>query len=68
MTAISLLEIPNINSGSIAQQTYDVCNEVKEAFLLDWNNFVVFSSDNTNSIIGNITVSFKKYEMHKVTK
>ena len=31
---------------------YDVCNKVREAFSVDWDNFVVYSSDNTNSIIG----------------
>ena len=32
MIATSLLDMPNINSGSAAQQMYDVCNEVREAF------------------------------------
>ena len=31
---------------------YDACNEVREAFLLDWDNYVVYSSDNTSSLIG----------------
>ena len=31
----SLLDMPNINSGSTAQQMYDVCNKVREAFSLD---------------------------------
>ena len=31
---------------------YDVCNEVREAFSLDWDNVVAYSFDNTNSIIG----------------
>ena len=34
----SFLDMPNINSGSIAQQMYDVLNKVREAFLLDWDN------------------------------
>ena len=44
--------MPNIKSGSTPQQMYDVCNEVREAFSLDWNNCVTYSSDNTNSMIG----------------
>ena len=35
LIAKSLLEMPNINSGSTAQQMCDVCNEVREAFSLD---------------------------------
>ena len=38
LIAISLLDIPNINSDSKVQQMCDVCNEVKEAFSLDWDN------------------------------
>ena len=52
LAATSLLDIPNINGGSTAQQMYDVCNGVREAFSLDWNNYVRYSSDNTNSLIG----------------
>ena len=52
LIATSLLEIPNISSGSTAQQICNVCNEVRETFSLDWDNFVVYSSDNTNSMIG----------------
>ena len=48
----SLLEMSNNSSGSTAQQMYDVCNKVREAFSLDWGNFVVYSSDNINSMIG----------------
>ena len=29
LTATSLLDMPNINSGSTAQERYDVCNEEK---------------------------------------
>ena len=32
LIATSLLVMPNINSGLTAQQLYDVCNEVREAF------------------------------------
>ena len=35
LIAISLLDMPNINSGSAAQQMYDVRNEVREAFSLE---------------------------------
>ena len=49
LIAASLLDIPNINSGSTAQQIYDV---YKETFSLDWDNCVTYSSDNTNSMIG----------------
>ena len=44
LIATSLLDILNINSGSTAQQMYDVCNEVKEAFSLDCYNCVTYSS------------------------
>ena len=30
----------------------DVRNEVRDAFGLDWDNYVTYSSDNTNSMIG----------------
>ena len=52
LIATLLLDIPNINSGLTAQQMYDVCNKVREAFSLDWDNCVTYSSDNTNSMIG----------------
>ena len=45
----SLLDMPNINNGSTAQQMYDVQNEAREA--LDWDNCIAYSSDNTNSMI-----------------
>ena len=51
LIATSLLDMRNINSGSTASQKYDVCNEVREAFSLDWDNCVTYSSDNTNSMI-----------------
>ena len=48
----SLLDMPNINSGSAAQQMYDACNEVvKDNFSLSWDNCVSNSSDNTNSTV-----------------
>ena len=44
--------MPNINIGSTAQEMYDVCNEVREAFTLDWDNCVNYSFDTTNPMIG----------------
>ena len=34
LTAISLLDMPNINWGSIAHQMYDDCRKVREEFSL----------------------------------
>ena len=51
LIAASLLEMPNIINGSTAHQTYDMWNKVREAFSLDWDNFVAYSFDNTNSMI-----------------
>ena len=52
LTASLLLDMSNINCVSIAQQMYDECNEEREAFSLDWDNCVTYSSDNTSSMIG----------------
>ena len=52
LTAKSLLDIPNINSGSTVRQLYDVRNEVREAFSLDWDHCITYSSDNANSMTG----------------
>ena len=60
LIAASLLDIPNINSSSTAQQMYDVCNEVKEAFSLDWDNCVTCSSVNKNSVIGQCNCLLQK--------
>ena len=30
----------------------DVCNEVRESFSLDWDNYLMCSSHNANSVIG----------------
>ena len=46
-----MLDMPIINSGSTAQQTYDVCNKVREVFSSDRDNCVTYSSDDTNSMI-----------------
>ena len=56
----SLLDIPNINSGSAVQQMFNVCNEVIENFSLDWNKCVTYSSDNTNSMVGHKNSLLKK--------
>ena len=38
----SLLDMPNINSGSTAQEMYDACNEVvKNNFSLSWDTLVI---------------------------
>ena len=52
LIATSLLEMPNVNSNSTTQQSYGVCIEVRGAFLLDWDNFVTYSPDKTNFMIG----------------
>ena len=49
LMAASLLDMANINSGLTVQQIYDV---YRETFSLDWDNCVTYSSDNTNSMIG----------------
>ena len=53
VTETSLLGMPNIKSGSTAQQNvYDACNEaVQDNFSLSWDNCVSNSSDNTNSMV-----------------
>ena len=48
---VTLINMSNISSCSTAQQMYDMCNEVREAFSLDWDNCVTYSSDNTNSMV-----------------
>ena len=68
LTVPSLLDIPIINSGSTAHQMYDVCNEVREAFSLDWDNCVTYSSDKTNGMIGQSNILQRKYKVCKVTK
>ena len=60
--------MPIIDSDSTAQKIYDVCNEVREAFSLDWDNSMTYSSDNTNSMIRQLTAYLRKYEVRKVTK
>ena len=39
---MSLLEMANINSGLTAEQMYDMCNEVREMFSLDWDNCMTY--------------------------
>ena len=48
----SLLDMPDINSCSTAEQMFETCDTVIKSFSLDWNNCVSYSSDNTNSMIG----------------
>ena len=60
LIATSLLDIPNINSSSTAQQMYDVCNEVKDAFSLDWDNCVTCSLVNKNSVNGQCNCLLQK--------
>ena len=64
----SLLDMPIIDSDSTAQEIYDVCNEVREALSLGRDNSMTYSSDNTNSMIGQLTAYLRKYELRKVTK
>ena len=58
----------NINSGSTAQQMYDMCNEVIEVFSLDWNNCVTYSSADKNSVIGQRSSLLQKIRSAEVTK
>ena len=51
LIATLLLDMPSINRASTAQQMYDVCNEVRETFSLDWDNCVTYFSDNANYMI-----------------
>ena len=60
LIAASLLDIPNISSGSTLQQMHDVCNEVKEEFPLDWDNYVTCSSGNKNAVIGQCSCLLQK--------
>ena len=48
----TLLDMPDINSCSAAEQMFETCDNVIKSFSLDWNNCVSYSSDNTNSMIG----------------
>ena len=52
LIATSLLGMPNMKIDSIPQHMYDVCNEVREAFSLDWDNCDTYSSDSANSMTG----------------
>ena len=48
----SLLDMPDINSCSTAEQMFETCDTVIKSFSVDLNNCVSYSSDNTNSMIG----------------
>ena len=41
---------------------YDVCNEVNEAFSLDWDNCVTYSSGNKNSLVGQCNCLLQKIQ------
>ena len=47
----SLLDMPDVNSCSTAEQMLETCDTVIKSFSLDWSNCVSYSSDNTNSMI-----------------
>ena len=68
LIATSLLDMQNINSNSKAQKMYDVCSKVKEVFSLDWDNYVTYSSDNTNSRIGKCNSLLQKLRSARMTK
>ena len=57
------LDMPNSNSCSTEQQMYGMCNEVREAFSLDWDNCVTHSSDNTNPMIGQLNSPFQNIQI-----
>ena len=52
MIARSMLDMPNTNNWSTAQEKENVWNDVREAFSLDCDNWVTFSCDNTHSMFG----------------
>ena len=62
LTATTLLDIPNIIRDSIAQQMYDVYNEVEEAFSLDWDNCAMCSSGNKNYVTGQCNCLLQKIQ------
>ena len=68
LIATSLLDMQNINSNSKAQKMYDVCSKVKEVFSLNWDNYVTYSSDNTNSRIGKCNSLLQKLRSARMTK
>ena len=57
------LDMPNSNSCSTAQQMYGMCNELREAFSLDWDNCVTYSSDNTNPMVGQLNSLFQNIQI-----
>ena len=58
MFATSLVDMLNINSGSTVQQMYDLCNEGSEALSLGWDSCIMYSYDNTNSMVGQCNSDF----------
>ena len=55
--------MPNSNSFSTAQQMYNMCNEVRKAFSLDWDNCATYSSDNRNPMIGQLNSLFQNIQI-----
>ena len=45
-----------------------MCNEVREAFSLGWDNCVTHSSDNTNSMIGQLYSFFQNIQIAQGNK
>ena len=64
----SLLDIPNVNSGSTGQKMFNVCNEVIENFSLDWNKFLTYFSDNAIFMIGRHTACWRKLRTLRLNK
>ena len=42
---------------------YNMCNEVRKAFSLDWDNCVTYSSDNRNPMIGKLNSLFQNIQI-----
>ena len=42
---------------------YNMCNEVRKAFSLDWDNCVTYSSDNRNPMIGQLNSLFQNIQI-----
>ena len=64
-SATSLLDMPSINIGSIAQQMYDISNEVREGFSLNWCNCMTYSSENINLMTWTCNIVLQKIRSAK---
>ena len=42
---------------------YNMCNEVRKAFSLDWDNCATYSSDNRNPMIGQLNSLFQNIQI-----